>query len=83
MDAAWLASVPAGLYDLAKPSRYATSAGLLAESFLARPFALAGSVLLLAAPPGATLVMRVDGDDEAEALSAAAALFERGFDEDG
>jgi len=40
-------------------------------------------VLLLAAAPGATLVMRVDGDDEAEALAAAAALFERGFDEEG
>ena len=40
-------------------------------------------VLLLAAAPGATLVMRVDGEDEAEALAAAAALFERGFDEEG
>ena len=40
-------------------------------------------VLLLAAAPGATLLMRVDGPDEAEALAAAAALFERGFDEEG
>ena len=40
-------------------------------------------VLLLAAVPGATLLMRVDGPDEAEALAAAAALFERGFDEEG
>ena len=40
-------------------------------------------VLLLAAAPGATLLMRVDGQDEAEALAAAAALFERGFDEEG
>ena len=40
-------------------------------------------VLLLAAAPGATLVMRVDGEDEAEALEAAAALFERRFDEEG
>lgn len=40
-------------------------------------------VLLLAAAPGATLLMRVDGEDEAEALAAAAALFERGFDEEG
>ena len=40
-------------------------------------------VLLLAAAPGATLVMRVDGVDEAEALEAAAALFARGFDEEG
>lgn len=40
-------------------------------------------VLLLAAAPGATLLMRVEGEDEAEALAAAAALFERGFDEEG
>ena len=40
-------------------------------------------VLPLAAAPGATLLMRVDGPDEAEALAAAAALFERGFDEEG
>ena len=39
-------------------------------------------VLLLAAPPGATLVLRVEGDDEGEALAACAALFERRFDED-
>ena len=39
-------------------------------------------VLLLAAAPGAVLVMRVDGDDEAEALAAATGLFERRFDED-
>lgn len=38
-------------------------------------------VLLLAAAPGATLVMRVDGEDEAAALEAAADLFARGFDE--
>lgn len=40
-------------------------------------------VLLLAATPGATVVLRVDGEDEAEAMAAAAALFERRFDEDG
>ena len=39
-------------------------------------------VLLLAAAPGASLVLRVDGDDEAAAMAAAAALFERRFDED-
>ncbi|HLS83757.1 MAG TPA: HPr family phosphocarrier protein [Arenimonas sp.] len=39
-------------------------------------------VLLLAAAPGATLVMRAEGEDEAEALAAAAELFERRFDED-
>ena len=40
-------------------------------------------VLLLAAAPGATLLLRVDGEDEAAAAEAAAALFERRFDEDG
>jgi len=40
-------------------------------------------VLLLAAAPGSTLVLRVDGDDEAAAMDAASALFERRFDEDG
>ncbi|HEX4854340.1 HPr family phosphocarrier protein [Arenimonas sp.] len=40
-------------------------------------------VLLLAAAPGASLVLRVDGADEAAAMEAAAALFERRFDEDG
>ena len=38
-------------------------------------------VLLLAAAPGATLVLRVEGEDEADALAACAALFERRFDE--
>ncbi len=40
-------------------------------------------VLLLAAAPGASLVLRVDGDDEVAAMEAAVALFERRFDEDG
>ena len=40
-------------------------------------------VLLLAAAPGASLVMRVEGEDEQAALDAAADLFDRRFDEDG
>jgi phosphocarrier protein HPr len=40
-------------------------------------------VLLLAAAPGASLLLRAEGEDEAEAAAAAAALFERRFDEDG
>ncbi|GAB2496330.1 HPr family phosphocarrier protein [Arenimonas alkanexedens] len=39
-------------------------------------------VLLLAAAPGSSLVLRVDGDDEAAAMEAAVALFARRFDED-
>jgi len=40
-------------------------------------------VMLLAAAQGTSVVLRVDGADEAEALDAAAALFARGFDEEG
>jgi phosphocarrier protein HPr len=40
-------------------------------------------VLLLAAATGATLKLRLDGEDEVEAADAATALFERRFDEDG
>ena len=40
-------------------------------------------VMLLAAAQGTKVVLRVDGADEAEALDAAAALFARGFDEEG
>ncbi|HMN34690.1 MAG: HPr family phosphocarrier protein [Chiayiivirga sp.] len=38
-------------------------------------------VMLLAAAQGARVVLRLDGPDEDEAMAAAAALFERGFDE--
>jgi phosphocarrier protein HPr len=40
-------------------------------------------VLLLAAAPGATLLLRAEGEDEAAAVDACAALFDRRFDEDG
>lgn len=40
-------------------------------------------VLLLAAAPGASLLMRVEGEDEEAAMQAAAELFDRRFDEDG
>ena len=39
-------------------------------------------VMLLAAGHGTSVVLRVDGEDEAEAADAVAALFERRFDED-
>lgn len=39
-------------------------------------------VMLLAAGHGTPVVLRVDGEDEAAAAEAAAALFERRFDED-
>ena len=40
-------------------------------------------VMLLAAGMGTPVLLRVDGDDEAEAADAVAGLFERLFDEDG
>jgi phosphocarrier protein len=40
-------------------------------------------VMLLAAGQGTTVLLRVDGDDEAAAADAAADLFARRFDEDG
>ena len=39
-------------------------------------------VMLLAAGPGTTVLMRVEGEDEAAAMTAVAELFERKFDED-
>ncbi|WP_407352424.1 HPr family phosphocarrier protein [Luteimonas sp. R10] len=39
-------------------------------------------VMLLAAGPGTPVVLRVEGEDEAAAVEAVTALFERRFDED-
>ena len=39
-------------------------------------------VMLLAAGPGTTVLLRVDGADEADAAAAVSELFERRFDED-
>jgi potassium efflux system protein len=50
----WLATVPAGLYDLFKPSRFVTTGELLLRSLQQRPWAYAGSVLLV----GLLLVLR-------------------------
>ncbi|MGY1410921.1 MULTISPECIES: HPr family phosphocarrier protein [unclassified Luteimonas] len=40
-------------------------------------------VMLLAAAHGTKVVLRLEGEDEAEAMESAAALFERKFDEAG
>jgi phosphocarrier protein HPr len=40
-------------------------------------------VMLLAAGQGTPVLLRVEGDDEAEAAAAVAELFERLFDEGG
>jgi phosphocarrier protein len=39
-------------------------------------------VMLLAAGPGTTVVLRTDGEDEGAAADAVTALFERRFDEE-
>ena len=39
-------------------------------------------VMLLAAGPGTTVLVRVDGEEEAAAMAAVAELFERKFDEE-
>ena len=39
-------------------------------------------VMLLAAGPGTTVLLRVDGEEEAAAMAAGAELFERKFDEE-
>ena len=39
-------------------------------------------VMLLAAGPGTTVLLRVDGEEEAAAMTAVAELFERNFDEE-
>ena len=39
-------------------------------------------VMLLAAGQGTVVTVRVDGEDEAQAIEAVAALFERRFDEE-
>ncbi len=39
-------------------------------------------VMLLAAGHGSTVIVRADGEDEAAAIDAVTALFERRFDED-
>ncbi|PBJ82645.1 phosphocarrier protein HPr [Lysobacteraceae bacterium NML93-0399] len=40
-------------------------------------------VMLLAAGHGTLVVLRLEGEDEAAAMEAAASLFERRFDEEG
>lgn len=49
VDTAWFGRWPEGARDLAKPSRFATSARLLSESVAQRPFRYAGAVALVLA----------------------------------
>ena len=49
VDAAWLAQVPEGLYDLVKPARLVTTSELLRRSFAESPWRYVASVLVVLA----------------------------------
>ena len=62
-------------------SAYRSQATLSAKGRQVNAKSIMG-VMLLAAGPGTTVVLQADGEDEQAAIDAAAALFERRFDED-
>ena len=62
-------------------SAYRSQATLSAKGRQVNAKSIMG-VMLLAAGPGSTVVLRVDGEEAEAAADAAAALFERRFDED-
>ena len=63
-------------------SGYRSNATLTAKGREVNAKSIMG-VMLLAAAHGTRVVLRLEGEDEAEAMEAAAALFERKFDEAG
>lgn len=62
-------------------SSYRNNATLAAKGREVNAKSIMG-VMLLAAGQGTSVVVRLDGEDEAEALQALVDLFERRFDED-
>jgi phosphocarrier protein HPr len=62
-------------------SGYRANATLIAKGREVNAKSIMG-VMLLAAGHGTRVVLRLDGEDEAEAMEAATALFERKFDEE-
>ncbi|MGE8282015.1 MAG: HPr family phosphocarrier protein [Stenotrophomonas sp.] len=62
-------------------SGFRANATLLAKGREVNAKSIMG-VMLLAAAQGTPVTVRVDGEDEAAALEAVTALFERRFDED-
>ncbi|PPV05626.1 phosphotransferase system HPr enzyme [Xanthomonas bromi] len=62
-------------------SSYRSNATLAAKGREVNAKSIMG-VMLLAAGQGTSVVVRLDGEDEAEALQALVELFERRFDED-
>jgi phosphocarrier protein len=63
-------------------SSYRSGATLMAKGREVNAKSIMG-VMLLAAGQGTPVVLRVDGEDEAEAAAAVSDLFERLFDEGG
>jgi len=63
-------------------SGFRSNATLLAKGREVNAKSIMG-VMLLAAGHGTRVVLRLDGEDEAAAMDAAADLFERRFDEEG
>ena len=61
-------------------SAFRANASLVAKGREVNAKSIMG-VMLLAAGQGTPVTVRVDGDDEADALAAVIALFERNFDE--
>ncbi len=77
-----------GLHARASAKLVQLLSGFRSEAFLLRNGREVNAksimgVLLLAAGVGSTVTLRTQGDDEADALNAAAALFARNFDESG
>jgi Phosphotransferase System HPr (HPr) Family len=62
-------------------SGFRSSATLIAKGREVNAKSIMG-VMLLAAGHGTKVVLRLEGEDEAEAMEAATALFERKFDEE-
>lgn len=63
-------------------SAFSSNATLVAKGREVNAKSIMG-VMLLAAAHGTTVLLRLEGEDEEAAMEAAAALFERKFDEGG
>jgi phosphocarrier protein len=61
-------------------SRFKADFSILKDDFVINGKSIIG-VMTLAAEQGSTLILRFEGEDEAEAATAILDLFERGFDE--
>ena len=84
LEPAWKARVGDWLQreDMQALSAFRCNATLIAKGREVNAKSIMG-VMLLAAGHGTQVVLRVEGEDEAAAADAVAALFERRFDEEG